>query len=161
MRSRHRTGEVAFSAFLVAVGVVALLQTDPWPLKAALYPRFAGTALVLAGVLCGLLASLGREDGVAARVELEFVSELPAEEVRARTLQSLAWMGGFLVAGWLVGLLPAMVVLVLAYLRWVGREPWWFAGVMAAGTWAALWAFMVRLLHLPVPTGVLPSLLGR
>ncbi len=161
MRSRERVGEVLFSAFFVALGIFALLQTGPWPIKAALYPRFAGSALVIAGLICGVLTSLGREDKTTARVELEFESKLPPAELRARTLESLAWIGGFLVAGWLVGLIPAMVLLVLAYLRWVGQEPWWLVGVMTVGTWVALEAFMVRLLHLPIPTGILPALLGR
>jgi len=163
MRSefRDRLGEVTFGAALAALGAFALSQTGPWPIKAALYPRFAGSALVVAALVCCVIAALGREEGSSNPVELEFEADLPPEVVRARTLESLAWIGGFLVTGWLVGLLPAMVLLVLAYLRWVGREAWWFVGLMTAGTWAALEAFMVRLLHLPIPTGVLWGLLGR
>jgi hypothetical protein len=54
-----------------------------------------------------------------------------------------------------------MVLVVLTYLRWVGRESWRFSLIATAITWAALEGFMVRLLHLPVPTGVLASVIGR
>jgi len=158
---KDRLGEVLFAAFLVAVGAGAVLYTGSWPVKAALYPRVVGSALVLASLACCVLAALDRGEKRAAPVELELGSDLPAPVVRARTLESLGWIGGFLVAGWLVGLIPAMVLLVLAYLRWVGRESWWFTGMFTVGTWAVLEGFMVRLLHLPIPTGVLASLAAR
>jgi hypothetical protein len=57
---KGRLGEVLFAGFLVAVGAGAVLYTGSWPLKAALYPRVVGSALVLASLACCLLAALDR-----------------------------------------------------------------------------------------------------
>jgi hypothetical protein len=160
-RTGRNFGEAAFALLLVLVGLVAMAQTSPWPVKAALYPRAMAGALVLAAVACCALAALGRGERPGSRVDLEFEDDLPADVLRRRTVQSCGWIGGFLAAGWLIGLLPAMVLLVLTYLRWVGRESWRFSLIATAITWAALEGFMVRLLHLPVPTGVLASVIGR
>lgn len=160
-RGGRNLGEAAFALLLVLVGLAAMAQTSSWPIKAALYPRAMAGALVLAGVACCVLAVLGRGERPGSRVDLEFQDDLPSDVLRHRTLQACGWIGGFLGTGWLVGLLPAMVLLVFAYLRWVGRESWRFSLAATAVTWVALEGFMVRLLHLPIPTGVLASVLGR
>jgi hypothetical protein len=153
--------EAVFAAVLLAVGLAAMAQTWPWPIKAALYPRTMAAALVVASAACCGLALLGRGERPGSRVDLEFTSDLPPDALRRRTLGACGWIGGFLAAGWLVGLLPAMVLTVLAYLRWAGRETWRFSLVTTAVTWAALEGFLVRLLHLPIPTGVLASWIPR
>ncbi len=160
-RSQRSVPEALFSALLLALGLWAFALTTSWPIKAALYPRTMAGALVVASAVCCALALSGRGDKNGRRVDLSFEDNLPRTVVRRRTVEACAWMGGFVVAGWLVGLLPAMVMLVLAYLRWAGGERWTFSLPMAAATWAALEAFMVRLLHLPIPTGVLGGWLGR
>lgn len=160
-RLQRQIPETVFAAILLVVGLGAMAQTSPWPIKAALYPRAMAGALVLACTACAVLAALGKGERPGSRVDLEFSDDLPPDLVRRRTLEACGWIGGFLAAGWLVGLLPAMVLLVLAYLRWVGRETWRFSLAATMVTWVALEGFMVRLLHLPIPTGVLASLIGR
>lgn len=160
-RVERRIPEAAFAAVLLVVGLGAMAQTSPWPIKAALYPRVMAGALVLACTACAVLAALGKGERPGSRVDLEFSDDLPPALVRRRTLEACGWIGGFLAAGWLVGLLPAMGLLVLVYLRWVGRETWRFSLAATIVTWVALEGFMVRLLHLPIPAGVLPSLIGR
>ncbi len=161
MRTEPRLGELLFSAILGVLGLFAFAQTGAWPVKAALYPRVMASALVAASAACCVFAALGKENKGGGPVELAFESELPPHLVRRRTLEGVGWIGGFLALGWLVGLIPAMVLLVLGYLWWVGRERWWFVGAVTLGTWLALEGFLVRLLHVPIPTGVVSSLLVR
>lgn len=160
-RGERSVPEALFSALLLALGLWAFALAAPWPIKAALYPRAMAGAVVVACAACCALALSDRGEKPGSRVDLSFERDLPPEVVRRRTLEACAWVGGFLVAGWLVGLLPAMVVLVLAYLRWAGGERWTFSLGAAAVTWVALEGFMVRLLHLPIPTGVFGVWLGR
>ncbi|MDR7577191.1 MAG: tripartite tricarboxylate transporter TctB family protein [Armatimonadota bacterium] len=160
-RLQRQIQEAVFAAIFLVVGLGAMAQASPWPVKAALYPRVMAGVLVLACMACAVLAALGKGERPGSRVDLEFSDDLPPDLVRRRTLEACGWIGGFLATGWLVGLLPAMALLVLAYLRWVGRETWRFSLVATLVTWVALEGFMVRLLHLPIPTGVLASLIGR
>ncbi|MDR7409372.1 MAG: tripartite tricarboxylate transporter TctB family protein [Armatimonadota bacterium] len=160
-RLQRQIQEAVFAAIFLVVGLGAMAQASPWPVKAALYPRVMAGALVLACAACAVLAALGKGERPGSRVDLEFSDDLPPDLVRRRTLEACGWIGGFLATGWLVGLLPAMALLVLAYLRWVGRETWRFSLIATLVTWVALEGFMVRLLHLPIPTGVLASLIGR
>lgn len=146
---------------LAVLGLFAFAQTGAWPVKAALYPRVMASALVAASVACCVFAALGKEEKEGTPVDLGLESELTPDLVRRRTLEGVGWIGGLLAMGWLVGLIPAMVLLVLGYLWRVGRERWWFVGALTLGTWLALDSFLVRLLHVPIPTGVLSSLLTR
>lgn len=161
MRSEANWGELALGVLLALLGLFAFAQTGAWPVKAALYPRVMASALVAASVACSVFAALGKGERKGAPVDLALESELTPKLVRRRTLEGVGWIAGFLVMGWLVGLIPAMTLLVLGYLWLVGRERWWFVGTLTLGTWLALDSFLVRLLHVPIPTGVLSSLLMR
>ena len=59
----------------------------------------------------------------------------------------------------IIGLLPAMLVFLIGYLRLEGRERWVPTLSVALGTWAAAYGLFHLLLRVPWPTVWLGDLL--
>jgi hypothetical protein len=62
----------------------------------------------------------------ALRVDLDDdFGDLSAQTVARRAVAIAGWLALFLVMIWLIGMLPAVLVFIIAYMRVEGREPWW------------------------------------
>ena len=68
---------------------------------------------------------------------------------------ALGWMAAFFVVLWLAGALIAVPLFASLYLLAVARESALFAGVYAVATWAFVYGLFDRVLHVPLPAGVL------
>jgi hypothetical protein len=65
-------------------------------------------------------------------------------------------MAGFMVVMWLIGLIPAVPIFIIAYMRIEGREPLKIAIPMAAAVVALIYVVFDQLLAIPWP----PTLAG-
>ena len=81
--------------------------------------------------------------------------DLPTAEVRRRTLRYFGWCLFILGAATVVGLLPAMLVFLIAYLRLEARERWPLTLAVALGVWAASYFLFHQLLRIPWPAAYL------
>ena len=81
-----------------------------------------------------------------------FATALPAEWHSA-----IAWMAAFFLMLWLLGALVAVPLFALVYLLAVARQSPVFAGAYALVSWAFVYGLFDRLLHIPLPAGVLFS----
>ncbi len=163
-----------FSAVVLIFFAACLVGSANWEFGASLVPQVVGWAGVL---FCGghLLATLfiraeapGSADPVspagesvaAARFDVpdEF-EHLTTREVRTRAVRYFGWCVGLLGAALLIGLLPAMLVFLLGYIRIEGRERWGMATAVAVATWAAWYVLFHQVLRVPWPTALLGDLL--
>ena len=49
-------------------------------------------------------------------------SHLPGATVVGRGFQFFGWMAGFMLLMWLIGLIPAVPIFIISYMRLEGRE---------------------------------------
>lgn len=152
---RHRL-EVAFSAFLAAVFAWGAWQATLWPEKAALFPlAIALPGTVLALVQLGVAVLAPPEPAASAVV----LSDLPGPERVRRSLEVVGWIAGFVAAVWALGFLVAIPLASFLYLR-RAREGWAESALIPAGTWVFMYGLFDRVLHVPLPPGVLLELFG-
>lgn len=72
-----------------------------------------------------------------------------------------AWFLGFFVLTALIGLLIAVPVYVLIYVRYGAREPWWVGAIGGAGAWTFVWFLFDWLLKIPLYGGLAGWLVGN
>lgn len=93
---------------------------------------------------------------------VQFVRELrraqplsvPPEAVFTRS--ALVWGVTFYALLWVIGLAVTIPLFAFVYLRWAAGEAWPKAAAYALLAWLFVEASFVRLLHVPLPGGVIP-----
>ena len=58
----------------------------------------------------------------------------------------------------MLGLLPAMLIFLIGYMRFEGREPWLTASAIAAATWVTWYVLFHQILKVPWPAALLGDL---
>jgi hypothetical protein len=69
-------------------------------------------------------------------------------------------MSSFFLMFWLLGALVTVPLFALLYLVTVSRQPAVVAAAYALVSWGFIYGLFVRLLHIPLPAGVLLTGLG-
>ncbi len=146
--SRTLDGHVLFALVMLALFAYVLFETARLSARAQQFPiATALPAIALAAV------QVVRELRAAARGR----ADAPVEGAVA--LSALAQFSVFFAAVALFGLLAAVPLFSLLYLRVFAGESWVRSAVYAAVAWAFTLAVFVTLLHVPLPAGIIPPLL--
>lgn len=169
-----------FNAAVILFFVVAVIGSWNWDFGAKLVPQVVGwLGLSLAGwqlawtvfvnrqaasdgepaAGAGVGAAAGGGAGAATFDTRSDLSGLDPQETRRRALRYFTWCLFILVAAVIIGLLPAMLVFLIGYLRLEGREGWVPTLSVALGTWAAAYGLFHLLLRVPWPAAWLGDLL--
>jgi hypothetical protein len=160
--------DLALAAFLAVLFALAVYESGGFgdaqlfPLGIAL-PSLALALLQVAISLRQREASVDEEPGrlvVGQAVEVEGEEELPTDVRVRRTAQIAAWIVGIFALVWLIGFQVAIPLAAIAYLRFATREPWVPALGVTAICFLLVWGVFDRLLHVPLPPGVLVRALG-
>jgi hypothetical protein len=137
------SGAAMFSAGLAAAAAYAVFTALRWPPKAALFPLVMGIPLLVLA-LAQMVVDLRQPQ----RPEGPPGAGLAA-------LAILAWMAGFIAVVLLLGFPLAVPLLIVAYLRVAGREPWLLSIALAAAAWGIFYLLFQKLLHFPFEAGLL------
>lgn len=161
-----------FNAAVILFFAVAIIGSWSWDFGARLVPQVVGwLGLLLAGWQLAWRALVNAPpaapgDSAAGAVAGSRVfdarsdlGDLDPHEARRRALRYFGWCLFILVAALIIGLLPAMLVFLVGYLRFEGRERWLPTLSVALGTWAAAYGLFHLLLRVPWPTAWLGDLL--
>ena len=186
LKRRHQaTDQITFgfrperidAAFWFNVAVIgffstAILGSWQWDFGARLVPQVVGwLGLCLAGwqlvwSLCVTTAPVtpdgALEPAEAATQPPDGGSELghlSAQVAARRAVRYFGWCFFILAAAMLIGLLPAMLVFLLGYLRMEAREGWKMTLAVGLGGWVTAYLLFHQLLRVPWPTAVLGDLL--
>ena len=87
------------------------------------------------------------------------LGHLSAQVAARRAVRYFGWCFFILAAAMLIGLLPAMLVFLLGYLRMEAREGWKMTLAVGLGAWVTAYLLFHQLLRVPWPTAVLGDLL--
>ena len=158
----------------LAAGAWVIFQASSWPFRTSVFPLVTGSLLVgLALVKLG--ASVGRvRPGVTvgdrgapgdhpADLHADLHSDLPevfATASRGEWTAAAGWMAGFFLMLWLLGALVTVPLFAVAYLLAVARQSPLVAGGYALVSWMFVYGLFDRVLHIPLPAGVLLRRLG-
>ena len=82
-----------------------------------------------------------------------------AEEAKRRALRYFGWCFFILIAALLVGLLPAILIFLVGYLRIEAKEGWKMTLSVGLGAWLISYLLFHQLLRVPWPAAVLGDLL--
>jgi hypothetical protein len=122
------------------------------------FPLITGAILFVAALAN---IALGRKTPVLdVEAEGEEVPDVLATASRAEWISSVSWMSVFFVMFWLLGALVTVPLFTVAYLLAASRETPLMAGGYALASWGFVYGLFDRLLHLPLPAGVLLTRLG-
>lgn len=157
----------ALAFAVLALFVATWFIEAPWPFGARLVPQLVS----LLGALFALMLMiaeifLARDTaeagpvGAGAHAPLDF--ELPYAglshgQIYRRALAYFLWIYAALLAAYVIGLLPALVLFPFVFMRFHGRERWPTALIMSLGLFAFLWLVFDRIVHEPWP----PTLIGN
>ncbi len=84
--------------------------------------------------------------------------DLDKGTIRARAVAYFLWCFGYFALAAIIGLMPAMLVFMIAYIRLVGRESWRMTLGVSAGTWLAAYGLFHQVLHVPWPQTAIGNL---
>jgi hypothetical protein len=173
--TRKRRYEIAFSLFIVLVVGWFVLQaagagpfSPPlprgWGQKSSLFPLVIGIpTLALALLQLGLEVRGARAAKVstvsAAHTAADAEPEVPPELVRRRTAIILATTVGFVLATWLFGFTLSVPLVTLLYLKFGAGEQWPISLILTAVAGISFYFIFVEGLGVPMPEGVVISLL--
>jgi TctA family transporter len=144
---RLLTADHVVSVALLVAGATVLAEARNWPFRAGLFPLAAGSAMVGLTIL-----KLAVKPGNAA-TDPEG-GDVFAGASRADWLRGLGWMTTFFVLLWLLGALVTVPLFALVYLLAASRETPLMAGSYALASWLFVYSLFDRLLHIPLPPGV-------
>lgn len=163
VRARLLSMDLLITAAFAVVAAIALSQSLEWPFRAGLFPM--ATSAVLLGVsLLKLVLDIAwpPQAKVAAPTKIEDEeedSEAELVDVFATAtahewLHAIGWMASFFAALWLLGALVAVPLFAVVYLRVVSRASVTVIAGYAFVAWAFVYLLFIRLLHIPLPAGV-------
>jgi hypothetical protein len=162
-----------FPAALLILFIVMLSQSFDWAFAARIVPTIVGIGAIL---FCGLglandilgvharnaaaaAGGAGSESTGPKRIHMDIVSKtahLPGATVVGRGFQFFGWMAGIMLLMWIIGLIPAVPIFIISYMRLEGREKWKIVIPMAVCVVALIYIVFDQLLAIPWP----PTLLG-
>ncbi|MGQ0663230.1 MAG: tripartite tricarboxylate transporter permease [Pseudomonadota bacterium] len=161
-----------FTIAVLALVAAAIYLARDWPRGASIVPRTAAVAaLIFAGL--ALLAELfgarvpARPHGGAAKatpvdlgpsVDSEVDAEgkpLTASVLARRAVEYFAWLAAFLALAEVIGIVPAIPVFTVLFIRLAGRESWRPTLYVGFGTGLFNWVVFDLILPIPWPQALL------
>lgn len=161
---RFKTEDLVY-VFFLAVGAYMLVSAQAWSFMAKIGPTVVAGALLVAGgasfayKLFFLPAKAKSDAGAAIHMDLgnEGVEALPKKVILIRGIRFFGWLVAFLACTSVIGLLPTVPLLVVAYMRLEGRESWRLSLIMAACLTAFLYGVFDQIVHISWPENLLGS----
>jgi hypothetical protein len=173
-----------FPAALLMLFVVMLSQSLDWAFAARIVPTIVGVGAILfcglslandvfgvhersgapaAAVVGAAPAAAAAETGGNAKrphkIHMDIASKtahLPGVTILSRGFMFFGWMAGFMLLMWIIGLIPAVPIFIISYMRLEGREKWRIVIPMAVAVVLLIYVVFDQLLAIPWP----PTLLG-
>ncbi len=174
LQLRRPGGDSYFTGLLLIGFAATLIVSWDWDFGAKLVPQVVGwIAVGLIGfmLVSGLFSGAGSPQfqsagglqiapGATPKTETHFditadYGDLSADIILRRVLVYFAWCAGFLLGAFVIGILPAMLVYLVCYIRFEGRESWKMAAMVAGITWILSYILFHRILIIPWPQAFL------
>ncbi|MEX2450347.1 MAG: tripartite tricarboxylate transporter permease [Rhodospirillales bacterium] len=156
--------DLLFSGAVAAIFATAVLGAAEWELAARLVPQVIGGAgflfvavFIVMRLFIGTVggAAIGGQGAAHFDIQADY-GDLSAQTIFARAVVYFLWCLIFLGFALVIGLLPALFVLLVGYMRFVSRESWKMVVMVSVPVWAFSYGLFHYVLRVPWP----PALLG-
>jgi TctA family transporter len=166
-----RNPDLLFTLVVGALFVVAFAGAAAWDMEAKLTPTAIGyfglflTVILVASTL--LLApretaaqteivagQQTAEDDIHFDIQADY-GDLTSKTIYARGLRYLLWCMGYIFAAQVIGLLPAILVFMLAYVRFEARESWKMTLLVSGCMWTLCYLLFHMVLKVLWPQALL------
>lgn len=159
--------DLTFALALAGAFAWAVYEAQVFPEGARLFPLAIALPALALALLQAVLSLRARAsvpaEEVADMAEVPDIADedtLEGPERTRRTAEIAGWILGIFAAVFLLGFQLAVPLAAVAYLRIAAREGWFASVAVAALCWALVFGVFDRLLHVPLPPGVLLRLFG-
>ena len=163
-RREKLNGDFAFNAILLVIFINTLIISSQWDEGARLVPEvigWLGTFFVGLRIALDLFYLPVQEPGsAAAPAGFHFdnvmdYGDLTQSEIHRRGAVYFAWCVGFLLIGQVIGLLPAILVFLILYLKLGSRESWLVTLGVSLPLWTFCYVLFHKILHIAWPQSLL------
>lgn len=163
------SGKIAFKledlvyVFFIGIGLYMLLSAQSWLLMARIGPTVIASILVMAGTFSLLYkvffipakaGAAGAGGGIHMDVSGEHGEKLPNKVVLLRAARFFGWFAGFLVCMSIIGMIPTVPIVMVAFMRIEGRESWKLSLILAACVTALIYGIFDQIIHIPWPSSL-------
>ena len=156
--------EDLFHVLFLGMGIYVLVTAQEWHFMARIGPTVIASILVIAGTVSlankVLVPPAGKGRG---GMHMDLGSDhrgLSNVEVLKRAARFYGWFLAFMACGGLIGLLPAVPLMIVAFMRVEGREPWKLCVINAVCMWAFMYGIFGQILHVDWPSNLLSQWLS-
>ncbi|SMF19087.1 TctA family transporter [Xaviernesmea oryzae] len=138
----------------------ALATSTEWALAARLMPQTVSAVGLFVVICSGIGIYMKKRAGetiVKPRkvTEADPLEAMPDRELYKRMGIMFAWVLSVFVGTLLIGLLPTLLVFMIGYMRFEGRQPWIRTLTIAIVIWIAMFILFDNLLNMPWPQSYL------
>lgn len=165
------SGKVAFKLedltylFFIGVGTYMLVTAQSWLLLARVGPTVVASILVIAGTLslankvfvAPAPAGAAHAGGIHMDVASSNDESLTSRTMLLRAAKFFGWFLAFLACMAVIGMIPTVPLMIVAFMRVEGRESWRLSLILALCVTALLYLIFQQIIHIPWPS----SLLGQ
>lgn len=160
-RASVRASDLFYLVFL-GIGGWMVWQAQSWNFGARIGPTVVGSALLIAGTISLIyLVFSGRGYQTTDDSHRGIYMDLASDDgdsrgyVLKRGAIFFGWFLLFLGLMAMIGLIPTVPIVIVAFMRLEGREPWKLTLIYAACVTVAIYLIFDRLMHVPWPPTVM------
>ena len=153
-----RTAELVVAAFFIALGGIVIFDSlrlgASWAAdgpQAGYFPFYLGVIICLASAVTFVQALLMRKEKNGSFVDVVALKAVLSVLIPAAIYVALI--------GW-IGIYLASALFVAAFMRWLGKYPWWKVAAVSIGNSVVFFLIFERWFLVPLPKGALEDWLG-
>lgn len=158
--------DLVFTSALIVMFTMAYFAATDWHFDSRLVPQLISVVGVVFCLFLVVSQLFMRMETDSPNVQTIAATDLSGEYeglerpvIIKRTAQYFAGVGFYLGAAWVIGLLPAMAAFVVVYMRFIGRERWRLALMIAALMFIFTYGLFHHVLNVAWPQALLGDLL--
>ncbi|WP_118178423.1 tripartite tricarboxylate transporter permease [Paraburkholderia phosphatilytica] len=150
--------------FFIGIGLYMLVTSQSWLLMARIGPTVVASILVAAGsislaykvfVIPAKAGAGHAGGGIHMDVASEHDEKLPNQLVLLRALRFFGWFVAFLVSMGVIGMIPTVPLIIVAFMRVEGRESWRLSLILAFCVTAFIFVVFNQIIHIPWPSSLM------
>ncbi|WP_206956856.1 tripartite tricarboxylate transporter permease [Trinickia acidisoli] len=151
--------------FFIGIGIYMLVSAQGWLLMARIGPTVVASILVIAGTgslvykvfVTPAPAGTAAGGGIHMDMSSSHDEALHGKVVLIRAAKFFGWFIGFLLCMAVIGMLPTVLLMIVAFMRIEGRERWRLSLILAVCVTGLIYGVFDQIIHIPWPS----SLIGQ
>jgi len=144
--------QYGFTSFLIIMTAVFLYNAKDWNSTTALFPRVVGFPML---VLTIAVLAIDIRNGRRRDKDGEADGDVEFKTRNSRMVKYLAWLIGFVVLVWAIGIDYTIPIYIFSYMKIEGKYGWLKCGIYAVATAAFITILFEYVFRVAWPEGAL------